>query len=179
MNRQLTLIFSAVLGLLGGIGSHIGAANAADSVLLTYGFLSMEVPMTDLVAFAEGSDTSGEIEQLLTLAEQDPNAVRNALNEPIPANINVLDLALNSPPGEWMLDRVSETIQPASGEAGRLAMRAALIGAASTDNEITLLEVMQVYPSPAIVVQGDRLLETYSRISEIIEPLEGLADIFR
>ncbi|HEY9889488.1 MAG TPA: alpha/beta hydrolase [Candidatus Obscuribacterales bacterium] len=154
-----------------------GSAIAAESVVLTYGFLSMTIPIADIETFAETGETSDEMAQLLNLAGQDPAALRSTLNEPVPLSPVVLDYALNSPPGEWMLDRISETIQPASGEAGRSAMRAALIGASSGDNEFTLLEVMQVYPSPEIVVQGDRLIETYSRLYEVLKPLEGLAEI--
>jgi len=154
-----------------------GAAIAAEKVVLTYGFLSMAIPIEDLETFSAGGETSGELDELLRLANQDPTNVRTALTEPVELNPVVLDLALNTPAGDWMLDRVSETIQPATGQAGRQALRAALIGAASDDNQVTLLELMQVYPSEEIVVQGDRLMETYNRLYEVLEPFEDLADV--
>ncbi len=166
--------FAALVGLMSA-----QAAIAADRVVLTYGFLSMDIPMEDIETFANSGEASGELDELFQLAGQDPEVFRATLNEPVPLNPTVLDFALNTPPGEWMLDQVSETIHPASGEAGRLALRSALIGASAGDNEFTLLEVMQVYPSPDIVVRGDRLLETYSQLYEILEPLAGLADIFK
>ncbi|MEM6838738.1 MAG: alpha/beta hydrolase [Cyanobacteria bacterium P01_C01_bin.120] len=178
MSIRKTSLFAGLVGFTSGLLAHLGGAIAADMVVLTYGPLAIDVPIEDLAVFAESGETSDELGDLLQLAGQDPAQVRNTLNEPVPVNLTVLDLALNSPPGEWMLDRVSETIHPASGEAGRLALRSALIGAASTDNEITLLEVMQAYPSPEIVVRGDRLVETYNRINDILEPLADLATIW-
>ncbi|MEM9768227.1 MAG: alpha/beta hydrolase [Cyanobacteria bacterium P01_D01_bin.71] len=178
MSIQKTSLFTGIVGFTAGLLSHLGGALAADMVVLTYGPLAVDVPMDDLETFAESGETSDELGNLLEMAGQEPAQVRNTLNEPVPVNLTVLDLALNSPPGEWMLDRASETIQPASGEAGRLALRSALIGAASVDNEITLLEVMQAYPSPEIVVRGDRLVETYNLLNDILEPLEDLATIF-
>lgn len=170
------MVAGSVMAIAGWLPAQ--SAIAADRVVLTYGFLSMDIPMEDIETFAQSGDASGELDNLFRLAGQDPEVFRSTLNEPVSINPTVLDLALNTPPGEWMLDKVSESIHPASGGAGRLALRSALIGASSSDNEITLLEVMQVYPSPDIVVRGDRLLETYNRLYDVLEPLTGLADIF-
>lgn len=175
------------LKLLAAVGSGVAVslfamaneAIAAESVLLTYGPLSIDIPISDLEEFAATGTPSDELSRLLDMAGQNPEAVRRVLISPVEADLIVLDWTLNSPLGEWMLDRVSESIQPATGGAGRLALRSALIGSASGDNEITLLEVMQLYPSSSIVVQGDRLLETYNRINDILEPLEDLADVLR
>ena len=164
--------------VLMGLGlSQAQPAIAADTILLTYGFLSMDIPIADMETFAAGEEPSGELSELLTLAGQEPDTLRTSLNTPIPVNTIVLDVVLNSPPGEWVLDTVSETIQPTSGVAGRSALRAAIVGAAADDDTLTLLEVMQVYPSPDLVVQGDRLMETYSQLYEMLEPLQELAKI--
>jgi len=170
---------SLASGLAMGLLVSTSEAIAADRVVLTYGLISMDIPIEDLATFAESGEESDELSRLLDMAGQDPEALRSTLTEPVNLSPTVVDFALNTPPGEWVLDRVSETIHPASGEAGRLALRSALIGASADDHEITLIEVMQLYPSPDIVVQGDRLLETYNRLYEVLEPLADLADILR
>ena len=162
-----------------GLIANWGEAIAADRIVLTYGYLSMDIPMEELTTFAETGEPSDELARLLNTAGQDPAMFRSTLNEPVELSPTVVDFVLNTTPGEWMLDRVSETIHPASGQGGRLALRSALIGAAADDGEITLLEVMETYPTPEIVVRGDRLLETYNRIYEVLEPLEDLADVLR
>ena len=177
----MTAGWKTLLSIGGGIAvilaSTAQSVIAAERVVLTYGFFSMSIPIEDLEMLAETGETSGELEQLLDMANQEPEELRTALNQPVELPLTVLDLTLNSPPGEWMLDRVSETIQPASGKGGRSALRAALIGASADDNQLTMLELMQVYPSPEIVVQGDRVLEAYGYVSDVIEPLQDLAEV--
>jgi hypothetical protein len=165
--------------LVTGLCINQGQAIAAERVVLTYGFLSMDIPIEDLTTFAETGEPSDELARLFDLAGQEPETFRSTLNEPVELSPTVVDFALNTTPGEWMLDRVSESIHPASGQGGRLALRSALIGAAADDNEITLLEVMETYPTPEIVVRGDRLLETYNRIYDVLKPLEDLAEVLR
>ncbi|MBE7381285.1 MAG: alpha/beta hydrolase [Leptolyngbya sp. SIO1E4] len=177
MNAGLKTLLSLGGGLAVSCIGMAGAAIAAETVVLTYGFVSMEIPIEDLEAFAHDGETTGELDELLEIADQDPEMLRTALKEPIEISPVVMDLAFNSPPGEWVLERIGETIQPASGQAAPLALRGALIGAVSDDNQVTLLELMQVYPSPEIVVQGDQMMETYSQLYEILEPLADLAKV--
>ena len=160
-----------------GLVSMGESAIAAEKVTLTYGFVSMTIPIEDLETLATTGETSDELDQLLRMADQEPEELRATLNQPVELRLTVLDMALNSPPGEWMLDRISETVQPASGVGGRLALRSALIGSAADDDQLTLLELMQVYPSPEIVVQGDRILEVYSYINQVLEPFQDLAEV--
>lgn len=152
-------------------------AIAADTIILTYGILEMEIPVEDIEALAETGETSDKLGRLLDSADQDPDTLRATLNQSIEVSPVVLDNALNSFPGEWLLDEISETVRPASGEAGRKALRGALIGAAADDNQITLLEVMQGYPSPEIRVDGRGLIEFYGQVVTVVEPLMDLARV--
>jgi hypothetical protein len=172
------VFLAGILGSVAGLVGQASGAIAADKVVLTYGPVSMRVPIAELEQLAETGETSGQLDTLLNLAGQDSATVQTTLTDPVPVNLLVLDTALNSLPGEWLLDRIAETIHPASGQGGRQALRSALVSSAADDNEITLLEVMQNYPTPEVVVRGDRLLETYNRLYDILEPLEALADIF-
>jgi len=172
------VFLAGIVGSVVGLVGQASGAIAAETVILTYGPVSMGVPIAELEQLAATGESSGQLDTLLTLASQDPASVQTTLTDPVPVNLLVLDRALNSLPGEWLLDRIAETIHPASGRGGRQALRSALVSSAADDNEITLLEVMQNYPTPEVVVRGDRLLETYNRLYDILEPLEALADIF-
>ena len=152
-----------------GLGLSIEAAHAAEQVVLTYGDLSLNVPIQDLSDLAETGEPSTELGTLLSLANQEPETLQGALTGSVPMNPLVLGLMLNSPPGDWMLERVGETIQSSSGEGSNTALKAALETAAD-DGQVSLLEVMRVYPSPEIVVQGDRLFETYSQLYDLFGP---------
>lgn len=156
-------------GCLAGLTLGIDAALGAEQVVLTYGDLSMNIPIQDLSDLAETGEPSTELGILLSLANQEPETLQGALTGSVPMNPLVLGLMLNSPPGDWMLERVGETIQSASGEGSNSALKAA-IEVAADDGQMSLLEVMQVYPSAEIVVQGDRLLETYSQLYDLFGP---------
>ncbi|NES25930.1 MAG: alpha/beta hydrolase, partial [Symploca sp. SIO3E6] len=55
----------------------------------------------------------------------------------------------------------------------------ALVASALEDNQITLLEVLQNYPTSEVVVEGERLLEAveeFNKISQTIEELKGVID---
>lgn len=159
----------AGLGCLISLGVGLDAAHGAEQVVLTYGDLSLDIPIQDLSDLAETGEPSTELGALLELANQEPATLQEALNGSVPMNAMVLRLVLNSPPGDWLLARVGETIQSDSGEGSDSALKAALEVAAD-DGQMSLLEVMRVYPSPKIVVQGDRLMDTYGQLYDLFGP---------
>jgi hypothetical protein len=162
-------LLGTALGLVAGWGLAMGGAIAADNVVLSYGLISLKIPMGELETLAKTGEASDDLGRLLQAANQEPAALQRALIEPVPMNPVLLNIALNTPPGEWALDRLGESIQTSSGEGSRFALRASLIAAAS-DGQLTLLEVMKVYPSPDIVVQGDRILASYSEVIGLLGP---------
>jgi hypothetical protein len=85
-----------------------------------------------------------------------------------------LDKALNSLPGEWLLDQLGQTIRPVSGEASRQALRSALVLSASNDGELTLLEVLQTYPTETVVLEVDQVESVLARIDTLLQPLSHL-----
>lgn len=174
-SQGLKTSLSIGLGMAAGLGLAMDAATAAEQVVLTYGSLSLEIPITELDTLAETGEASDELTSLLALANQEPETLRTALQTPMPVNSFVASFFLNSPPGERLLDLVGEAVQPTSGEDGsNLALRSAII-ASAVDGEVSLLEVLKVYPSPDIVVQGDRLVEVYNQVYGMIGPwIEGL-----
>ncbi|MDA0265448.1 MAG: alpha/beta hydrolase [Cyanobacteria bacterium] len=169
MTHFIQKLSAVGLGCCVVLGFGPNAAQAAEQVVLTYGDLSMDIPIQDLSDLAETGEPSTELGLLLALANQEPETLQEALTGSVPMNPWVLGLVLNSPPGDWMLEQVGETIQSSSGAGSDSALKAALEVAAD-DGQMSLIEVMQVYPSPEIVVQGDRLMETYSQVYDLFGP---------
>jgi hypothetical protein len=91
----------AGLGCLISLGVGLDAAQGAEQVVLTYGDLSLDIPIQDLSDLAETGEPSTELGALLDLANQEPETLQEALNGSIPMNAMVLRLVLNSPP--WRL----------------------------------------------------------------------------
>ena len=111
MKLQGKVFVAGIAGLMAGLVGRIPGAIAAEKIVLTYGPVSMRVPITELENLAETGEPSGQLEQLLKLANQEPASVQTTLTDPVPVNLTVLDMALNSLPGEWALDRVESLMR--------------------------------------------------------------------
>ncbi|MBE9124800.1 MULTISPECIES: alpha/beta hydrolase [unclassified Coleofasciculus] len=163
-----------------GIAALIGAllfsspADAAESVVLKYRFLRETVSVAELSTFAETGELSSSLRAYLKLAGKEPEALRNALTQETQVNGILLSRILNSPVGEVMLDRASEVIHTPSDRANRESLRSALVLSALPDNSLTLIEVLENYPTPDVEVEADRLLEIVKYIRRVIGNLPSL-----
>lgn len=150
------------------------AASAAEDVMLRYRGFSRTVAVTDLATLAETGEAPASVAGLLNQAGQRPEALQSVLNHRITTDAVILDKALNSLPGEWLLDQLGQAIRPVSGEASRQALRSALVLSASDDGELTLLEVLQTYPTATVVLEVDQVQSVLERIEILLQPLSRL-----
>lgn len=163
-----------VIALFGG-GLMLGMADgvrAADTVLLRYRAFGRAVPVADLATLATTGEAPESLDGLLKMAGQDPAALQDLLTREASVNPTLLDRTLNSWPGEWALDQLGEAIHPPSGEASRQALRAAIVLSAADDQQLSLLEVLEKYPTPQVVVEGDRIESAYRRLVNVLNPLD-------
>ncbi len=80
-----------------------------------------------------------------------------------------------------MLDQVGETIQTPTQTANRQALRAAIALSANPDNQLSILEIIENYPTAEVQVDGNRLAESYKQINHLAqqaEKLRGLIQLF-
>lgn len=164
----------AALALPLWLGLMAGAAIAADTVLLRYRGFGRAIPVAAFTTLAETGQPPDPLDGLLRTANQDPKALQDVLIRPLTVDPNQLDEVLNSWPGEWALDQLGEIIRPPAGQASRQALRSALVLSAANDGQITLLEVLQQYPTREVVLEGDRAEEAYSQLSRLL----GVISIF-
>lgn len=150
------------------------AAWGAERVLLRYRGFSRAISVADLGTLAATGEASEPVARLLESADQRPEDLRSLLTRELSADPVVLDRALNSWPGEWVLDQLGSAIHPVSGSASRQALRSALVLSAADDNRLTLLEVLENYPTPEVVLEGEKIQSAYNRLSGFLEPLSIL-----
>ncbi|KAB8332821.1 alpha/beta hydrolase [Scytonema tolypothrichoides VB-61278] len=81
---------------------------------------------------------------------------------------------MNNPIGEFLVDQIGQTIHTPSSEANPQALRSALVLSASKDNKLSLIEIIQNYPTPEVYVEGERLVRTYEQLSLLAERLQNL-----
>lgn len=167
-------------GLLLMALSAIGTASsalAADTIVLTYGVLEASISVDELTTFAETGEQSSRLKRYVRMSGQEPGEIRRTLTREVEIDVVTLDAALNNPIGEAALDQVGDVIYMRSGSANRQALRSALVLSASDDDKLSLLEVMQNYPTSEVMVDGKRLASAYERIADLSDRAQDLMDL--
>lgn len=156
---------------------YTNAAFAAQRVVFTYGAFQQSLPVDELVTFAKTGETSSSIRYYLDQTRQDPQSIRNALIREFNVTPVTLDRTLNSKIGLYLLDQISYSIRTRSNQANRQALRSSLVLSASKDNKVSLIEVIQNYPTSDVIVEGERILRTYNQLSLIADDIERIFGI--
>lgn len=154
-------------------------AIAAEQVILKYNVFERSIPVEDLTTFAETGKLSRDLKAYMRASKQDPEEVRKTLTDKVDVNVVTLDRVLNSVVGDVALDQLSQHIYTSSRRADKQAMRAALVLSASEDNNISIIEIAQNYPTQDVYIDGDRLLETYAQISLLRGSVDSILDRIR
>lgn len=148
-------------------------AIAAQRVVLKYKILQESVSVQDLTTFAQTGEASRDLQTYLKQSRQNPESVRQTLTKPVKINFLLLDRALNSPVGDVVLNRLGEAIQTPKGGAERQALRSAIVLSARSNNDFSILEVLQNYPTEEVVLDGDRAEAAYRELNQFAERLQN------
>ncbi|HEY9647211.1 MAG TPA: alpha/beta hydrolase [Chroococcidiopsis sp.] len=167
--------FSWALGI-GLVGTS--QAIAAEQIVLKYRALSNSVSVQELTDLAENGTVSPALRAHFRLSGQDPNETRELLNRQITANPHLLDRVLNSTPGNFVLDQVGEAIYTPSRRSSRQAMRSTIVLSADDDNRISLIELMQNYPTREVHVDVEKLADAYNQLAGLQRGLDGILGTF-
>lgn len=166
--------------LTAGMGAILYSTTglAAEKVTLRYGIFQESLSVAELTRFAETGDPSPTLAAYMKLANKKPEEVRDALTKQVKISPILLDQALNNVVGERVLDEVGGTIHTATNTANRQALRSALVLSASDDGKISLIEAVQKYPTQEVEVEGDRLVDTALKLSELESGIRKILSVF-
>ena len=162
--KQWKLGLAVVLGIS---GLFSGRAIAAEEIILRYGILERTVAVSDLSQLAETGEATSQLQSYFDTAQVPAEEVQNMLNSDVTVDGININRILDNPLGDVLLDEVSKSIYPESGSAGRQAMRAALVLSAVDDDRITVIEVLENYPTSRVVLDTERLAATYEDFQEV------------
>lgn len=162
-----------MLGLvvLLSVGFWSDRAEAAEWVVLKYGFLRGRLSVPELTTFVKTGELSRSLRAYLKLAKKEPAELRRTLTQEVKVNPTFLYQVLKTPVGDVMLDQVSQVVHTPSNRANRESLRGALVSSALPDGNITLIETLQNYPTPEVHVEGERLAEVIQNISKVLARL--------
>mgnify|MGYP001104854875 CR=1 FL=1 len=160
-------------GLMAGLGISTLAsapqAIAAERVIITLGGLSRSFDVADLRNFAETGEQTPNLRFIFNVADQNPDDVQAIFNEELPVSLRTIDSITYSLPGEYALFQLGRRFSTRSGDANIQALRAGLILSASDDNQVSLIEFLENYPTDALYVDGLQLLDDVRELGDVLE----------
>lgn len=172
-SRIFTAFVSTLILGLASLVYPIRPAQAADELILTYGVLQASIDVADLERLAQTGEVSSGLSFYLSFVNLDPNILRTILTTEFTVDHTLLDNLLNSEGGEYLLSEMTQVIHTPSQQANLQALRSAIILASHGDRAVTLLRVLQHYPTQQVYINGIRLLRLARELG--IEQLAGEA----
>lgn len=134
-------------------------ARAAEQMVVTYGAFTASFAIADLEMLATTGEVPESMDFYLGLANLPPEQLQAILNTEISITHALLDDLLNSEGGEYMLSELTQVVHTPSQQANIQALRSAFVLSASDDQRISLLEILQNYPTQQVYVNGAKLIQ--------------------
>ncbi len=147
---------------------------AAERVVMEYGIWRQSLPVADITQFCESGKTSPALESYLRMSKQTIDNTNNLLCKPIPVNGVMLSRMLNNPLGDFILDAFSEIISTPTGKASRESLRGALVSCALENNSISVVKLLEHYPTSDVHLKGEKLLEIHSKLGEVLATVKRI-----
>ena len=137
-----------ILGALAGVMlSHQRAIATSKIVIDIAGPIKASIKVKDLRLFAETGETTKTISQALAISKVNPNTVRGLMTLEVGAGVTNLAKVLYSNLGQNVTKGVAEVLQTKHNYESDKALRSAIILAAADDNRISVLEILEKYPT--------------------------------
>ena len=142
---------------------------AAERIYFSYGAIERTISVASLEAYAK----EGKIDDdLATYAEYVSAQRLIQLQRVLQARIQLSPVAVSqflyTPVGETLLQRLGEVIQTEARQPGFYALRAALILAAADRDGLSLLSVLEKFPTRSVRIDLGRSLEIMERLEILI-----------
>ncbi|PSN14807.1 dienelactone hydrolase [filamentous cyanobacterium CCT1] len=154
--------------------------SAAESVYFDFRLLGRSVPTASLAHFAETGEADAALAPYLRrLSPEQKDRFREALTATQPVDVVHLSQWFYSPIGEQILLFAGNLIETEGRLNGQRAIRAALIAAAAEDGEISLLDVIDHFPTRDLRLDLNQVLSVVRQVeaerSETLAVVEAIS----
>lgn len=145
-------------------------AQGAERIYLTYGPLELSLSIKSLSTYARVGKIDRELAAYTDrLNPQQLEQLRQILQTPVDVKPLAIAQFLYSPQGKIILDKVGQIIQTKAGQPGFYAIRSALIQAAASPEGLTLLNVLEKFPTYGIRINSVRGFQVLEELSNLIQ----------
>lgn len=159
------IMFVSGMAILSSPSQTLGS----EEIIFKYGAATQSVSLSELQTFADTGEISSSLDFLLNFGNQNPQMIRWILMQQFPADTNLIYDLLNTAPGEYVLTQTGNVVGSKSERANVKALRGALVTSASDDNFISLIELLENYPTQEVYVDGKILAKVQRNLSNFIE----------
>lgn len=142
--------------------------SASERVIFTYGGFTQSVSLEELEEFTNTGEVSSSLNTLLNRANQNPFVMRWILRQEFPANTKLISDLLNTIPGEYVLSQTGNVVGAKSKRANVEALRGTLVTSASDNNLVSLIELLDNYPTHEVYVNGKVLAKLGGNFGRIV-----------
>ncbi len=171
LSRSPLIIVGAIAGVM---LSHQSAIATNKIVIDLFGPIKASIKVKDLRQFAETGKTTKTISQALGISKVNPNTVRGLMTLEVGANVANLAKVLYSNLGQNLTKGVAEVVQTRHNYESDKALRSAILLAAADDNRISVLEVLEKYPTAEMHIDVGKINEIVGKVKETIGNLGEL-----
>ncbi len=169
-NSRLYFHFSSLcLGIFSGLLATTSSVMAAERIGLKYDIGTAYVSVADLEKFAKEGDVSPVLsvyQQILQIEDQEK--LRRLLLTPAEASPWAIQQFNNTPLGTAVLSRFGNIIRVDNGQNGLDALKTAINKASGLENGLTLLGILQEFPSETIEIDLNYGVDIIRDLSQII-----------
>lgn len=168
----LVSLGSLLLGTAAIVLASSQTTHAAERLYFTYGPLGRSLSIEELRDFAETGEPSQQMRWYLNVANLEPEQFHAVLTKEVPLGLQFVDRITYSLPGEFALFQLGQVVHTHSRQANTQALRASLILSVSEDDKLSLLELLENYPTAGIYVDGVALAKTANDVGDVIDDIE-------
>ncbi|MFN4270388.1 MAG: alpha/beta hydrolase [Thermosynechococcus sp.] len=162
------------------VGSRGLSATAAERIIFRYGVFERSLPIADLERFATTGQASPELASYLRLLSPvQRQQLRLALQERLRLSPVAVAQLLYSPLGQELMVQAARILETQSRQENALALRSALIVAATDPHGLTALSVMRHYPSPSLRFNLKKGLAILKNFQQTIRETETILGVVR
>ena len=143
-------------------------AKASENIIFQHGGATQSVSLEELQTFADTGETSASLETLFKHGKQNPQVIRWIVRQQFPADTKIVYDLLNTAPGEYVLSQTGTVVGTKSERANIKALRGALIKSTRDDNLVSLVELLDNYPTKEVYVDGKMLGKARDNLEDFI-----------